>query len=339
LSDADKAKLRFPWDGAEAGRPGVKVEKDRLELDGTAPVALSYAHQVSNVYLKQGRWGFTHVNCPAVKNQPEIKDENGITWRNPKAKTEDITAYIGHTSHGVVCPHCKELQFPISRLPKPGQPVFHERSTGTNYYYGGDKIAGDLRLDLELNVVTGGSITLEVGSNFNSAVWNIGGATPQAKEGQHMVKAKEPALTPGKHTLSLAYYDGIVLAKLDGKEIERQTLTIQPLGTKYNKMESFVRVSFDGVKGTVRRLDLFRDLVYTSPLEGGISLHDAAFRGTEPDGSGDHWAKLQPDAFLMMGDNSPGSADGRNWGFVPRSELMGRAGVVWWPPSRWRVIK
>ena len=47
-----------------------------------------------------------------------------------------------------------------------------------------------------------------------------------------------------------------------------------------------------------------------------------------------------PEAHLfVLGDNSAQSSDSRNWGFVPRKDLIGRAVLIWWPPKRFRLIK
>jgi len=43
--------------------------------------------------------------------------------------------------------------------------------------------------------------------------------------------------------------------------------------------------------------------------------------------------------FFALGDNSAQSSDSRNWGFVPKSYLKGRAIMIYWPPSRVRLIK
>ena len=57
-------------------------------------------------------------------------------------------------------------------------------------------------------------------------------------------------------------------------------------------------------------------------------------------GSGpDNPARAPADGYLMLGDNSPLSLDGREWGFVPALNMRGRALLVIFPPTRWRVIR
>lgn len=42
---------------------------------------------------------------------------------------------------------------------------------------------------------------------------------------------------------------------------------------------------------------------------------------------------------FMLGDNSSTSLDSRAWGAVPASQLIGRPMVVFWPPSRMKVVR
>lgn len=44
------------------------------------------------------------------------------------------------------------------------------------------------------------------------------------------------------------------------------------------------------------------------------------------------------DNFLVMGDNRPHSSDSREWGFLPKSEVIGKSFFVYWPPQNMRVI-
>jgi signal peptidase I len=50
----------------------------------------------------------------------------------------------------------------------------------------------------------------------------------------------------------------------------------------------------------------------------------------------DAHAVVPPDSYLVLGDNSAHSRDGRVWGWLPNEHIVGRAACIWWPPSRWR---
>lgn len=45
------------------------------------------------------------------------------------------------------------------------------------------------------------------------------------------------------------------------------------------------------------------------------------------------------DEYVVMGDNRPNSADSRRFGTIKRKKIVGRAWVLYWPPSHAGVIR
>ncbi len=85
------------------------------------------------------------------------------------------------------------------------------------------------------------------------------------------------------------------------------------------------------------RAALLADLDSHDPAAGGHP-HDDRLDWLLPIGDSPERALQAPaDGYLMLGDNSPLSWDGRNWGWVPASNLRGR--VLWvvlpWQRRRW----
>ncbi len=50
----------------------------------------------------------------------------------------------------------------------------------------------------------------------------------------------------------------------------------------------------------------------------------------------DEYSLIPEGHYLLLGDNSRNSRDGRYWGWVPNEHLVGRVSCIWWPPPRWR---
>lgn len=55
--------------------------------------------------------------------------------------------------------------------------------------------------------------------------------------------------------------------------------------------------------------------------------------GVQPD---ENLAVVPKDCYLVLGDNSDESRDGRYFGWLPYERIMGRVSCIWWPPTRWR---
>ena len=64
-----------------------------------------------------------------------------------------------------------------------------------------------------------------------------------------------------------------------------------------------------------------------------VTLHETYVNNTDPDNpySDIHNRIISPNDYFVLGDNRGNSSDSRQWGLVPRSDIIGKAIVVYWP--------
>ncbi|GER83299.1 MAG: signal peptidase I [Thermogemmatispora sp.] len=71
----------------------------------------------------------------------------------------------------------------------------------------------------------------------------------------------------------------------------------------------------------------------TTVIVDGVTLHETY---VDPRRQGNPYPSFSnrvvpPDSYFVLGDNRAGSSDSRDWGFVPRKNIIGRAALVYWP--------
>lgn len=48
--------------------------------------------------------------------------------------------------------------------------------------------------------------------------------------------------------------------------------------------------------------------------------------------------QVEPDRYFVMGDNRNNSSDSRSFGTIAAKDIVGRAWLVYWPPSDWAAV-
>jgi signal peptidase I len=73
----------------------------------------------------------------------------------------------------------------------------------------------------------------------------------------------------------------------------------------------------------------------TSVIVDGVTLNETY---VDPHRQGNVYAYktvsnmvIPPNEYFVLGDNREGSSDSRDWGLLPRSDIIGRAALVYWP--------
>src|SRR5262249_37992096 len=149
--------------------------------------------------------------------------------------------------------------------------------------------------------------------------------------------SKQLSLKPGKYQLRFANFDERLTLWVNNALPFDEGVTYLPppqRGPTTNDLQP-ASIGVQGAAVRVARLKLWRDTYYTTPT--GASDARADVNWGDPSG----WDALrdlpfktfyvQPGHYLCLGDNSPESSDGRNWGLVPERLLLGRALAIYWP--------
>jgi signal peptidase I len=236
---------------------------------------------------------------------------------------------------------------------------------------------GDLMIEATLDMqALGGSFTLQLSEaerKYRCEFTFDGDKKLRLFQGtKQLAEIANPVTAPRTVDVRFANFDDRLVVWIDdelvfGDGVPVAALEPEENGPTKNDLEP-AKLTFSKLRGEVRHLKLYRDIYYTQESRLGDEQPSVYPIGPEDEGAIAVWQKgLQqsmsrirnltrngqpngrerifhiPDGhYMMCGDNSPRSFDGRGWGltsFVPRRCVLGKALVVYYPLNKlpWKL--
>jgi len=231
----------------------------------------------------------------------------------------------------------------------------------------GFNVVTDLSVSLDVTPASTGKLILELPEDARtlSCVLPVEGSSGQARLIQDgaSLDEKDVKLPVGKPTrVRLTRVDYLITVEVGGTEVLRKDMWSDDLYRRLSGLgrggalgrhdRSGVNIVVEGLKADFDWIRIDRDIYYGT---GERNFGDREFystikrdweqRGGSPFGPEADITPgyigpivLNDDQYVAMGDNSPESSDSRYWGPVPEENLIGKALVVWWYPTRIRLI-
>jgi signal peptidase I len=84
-----------------------------------------------------------------------------------------------------------------------------------------------------------------------------------------------------------------------------------------------------GLPGDIVRVSQGKVFVNKQPLNEPYISANPMYEGS--------W-EVPPESLFVLGDNRNSSSDSHQWGMVPLKNVIGKAEVVYWPPTEWKML-
>jgi signal peptidase I len=193
---------------------------------------------------------------------------------------------------------------------------------------GGSMDVLDVRLSVDATWRDGaGGIRLVAGQGQAPVEFFVPGGEGRATlvyAGREVAARDDLRLETGRETrLRVSRIDGVLRGEVDGEVVlERMLDWSLARAEDYEASTCGAKIRVTGGSAALRAVRIDRDVHYTR--EGNLS------------GDG---VVVPAGHYYMLGDNSSNSQDSRRYKAFPEEAIIGRPHVVFWPPSRWRLVR
>lgn len=193
----------------------------------------------------------------------------------------------------------------------------------------GDNVVSDLSVSGHVRIERGqGEFAAAVSANDETtrAVFAASGSTlsVELRVNEETLSSRAvPLGRPGEFDFEIVSVDGVREVRVDGKPVLKDIRDVTPDDVPVFTESNGVSLQGRAAPVLVSGIKIRRDIYYRANLR----LPDSVARQS-------YVAEIPADQFLGLGDNSPKSSDSREWGFVPRGNILGKAFLLFWPPRR-----
>jgi signal peptidase I len=340
----DLIKIGFPprWLAADGSAAKVSDDRTAFSLDGDG--SLNYRHLIGGGH----RDAYPHAMPKATAMTPQLVTDF-------EAYNQPFGAHRNQPTTGF-----QDLDY------IDGKDMFAPQGASFNW-------VGDLMLECRLNLqALAGSFTIHLseGKRKYRCEFSFDGEKKvRVYQGDKVLQeAANPIASAGSVDLRFANFDDRLVVWVNGRTAFGDGVPVAILepeenGPTQGDLEP-AKLSFTKLKGEVRGLKLYRDIYYTQEsrrademqavypigprdegsvavwqkgLESSMSRIRSATMGDEPLRDGHKIFSIPTTHYMMCGDNSPRSYDGRGWSltnFVPQECVLGKALVVYYPLAK-----
>ena len=133
-----------------------------------------------------------------------------------------------------------------------------------------------------------------------------------------------PSMEPGLHTDEFVMVDKVAYL-FSGPQRGDVVVFHYPLDTSKDFIKSVVGIPGDSIRTTSSDVFVDGQVLHEPYISRSFNFVSQAL-------------KLGPNQYFVIGDNRDNSLDSRTWGALDKSDIMGKAGAVYWPINQWEWI-